>query len=772
MAGGLSGMGRRKKTMNENGPKLLIVESPAKIKTISKFLGRDFKIMSTFGHVKDLPTRRIGITRDEKTKAIELKYDVLKDKSNIVSDICKQAQNSSEIFLASDPDREGEIIAWHIGQEIEKVFADPSRIYRITFNEITKPAISEAIDHKKKIDINKVNAQQARRILDRWVGYEVSPILWRKISKGLSAGRVQSIALKLICDRDAEITAFKAEEYWSVHGLFMTGDGDFIAELAKIGSKTADIKTKAEADDILAELKNQKYIVTKITEKKRLKNPLPPFMTSTLQQDAFNKLGFSVDKTMSVAQRLYEGIPLSDKNSPEALITYMRTDSMRISDTAMAAVREFVGKEYGDDYLPKQPHIYDKKGAQDAHEAIRPIDVRLKPSFVSKYASTDEAKLYDLIWKRFVACQMEPAEYFQRQVQIEGGKYLFRATGSTLMFDGFLKVYMVEDEEEEKVVKIPKSLTEDAVLALKKIDPKQHFTQPPPRYTEATLVKELEKRGIGRPSTYAAILSTIQKRAYANKEQKRFIPTELGRKVSTMLVDNLPDIFNITFTAKMEEDLDKIADGEAERDGVLNVFYDKFKKDLTAFGGSVTDKKAVETDLKCPTCGEMLVIRMSRNGEFIGCSTYPKCSFTSNFTRDEAGTITLDTAATTAGGTAVDMTCPQCGKALIKRMGRFGPFISCSGYPECKYIHQEKLKTPCPLDGGALTKRKWRGGSFWGCGNYPKCNFAIFGQVIESPCPKCKNPLMVVQYDKKNDVTKHACSDKACGFSQVVENDK
>jgi DNA topoisomerase I len=753
---------RRKKSMREDGPKLLIVESPAKIKTISKFLGKDFRIMSTFGHIKDLPPRRLGITRDEKTGHIEIKYEPLKDKASVIADICKQAGASSEILLASDPDREGEIISWHIGQEIEKVFADPDKIHRITFNEITKTAIAEAIEHKTNIDMNMVNAQQARRILDRWVGYEVSPILWRKISKGLSAGRVQSVAVMVICDREAEIIAFKPEEYWSIHGLFgINSKAEFIAELVKIGGKNIAIKSKEESDKILAALKKEQFVVTKITEKKRAKNPPPPFMTSTLQQDAYNKLGFSVDKTMSIAQRLYEGLPLADKGSPEALITYMRTDSLRISDTAMDAVRGFISKEYGKEYLPKQANMYGKKGAQDAHEAVRPIDVTRQPSYVARYVSADEAKLYELIWKRFVACQMEAAEYFQRQVTIEGGKFMFRATGSTLMFDGFLKVYLVEDEEEESSVKIPKEVKEKDELGLKKLDPKQHFTQPPPRYTEASLVKELEKRGIGRPSTYAAILSTIQKRGYVAKEAKKFMPTDLGKRVNEMLVTNLPDVINISFTAKMEEDLDKIAQGDADRDEVLNEFYKNFKKDLVAFGGNVEDKKTVETDLTCPTCGATLVIRWSKNGEFIGCSKYPECTFTSNFTRDEAGKITLADKAETA----VDMTCPQCGKPMIRRMSKYGPFIACSGYPECKYIHQEKLTMPCPSCGSSLVKRRWRGGSFWGCSKYPKCKFAIFGEVKETPCPKCKkSQYLIVTKDRKTGQETVACPDKACGY--------
>ncbi|MBM3887258.1 type I DNA topoisomerase, partial [Candidatus Dependentiae bacterium] len=675
-----------------------------------------------------------------------------------------------EVFLASDPDREGEIIAWHIGEEIKKVIHDPERIYRITFNEITEPAILEAIQHKSKIDEAKVSAQQARRILDRWVGYEVSPILWKKIAKGLSAGRVQSVALMLICNREDEIINFKPEESWSIHAIFTLEDGSTLqAELAKISKKTPKLGTKDEADEVLAQLAAASYAVAQIVDKKRAKNPLPPFMTSTLQQDAFNKLGFSVEKTMSVAQKLYEGVPLSNKEQPEALITYMRTDSLRIADTAMKAVREFIKDEFGKDYLPKSAHQYSKKGAQDAHEAIRPINVSMSPQKIGHYLKSDEAKLYDLIWKRFVACQMTAAEYFQRQVLIEGGKFTFKATGSTLVFDGFLKVYLEEDEETDKAVKIPKNIAEKMPLALGNPSNKQHFTQPPPRYSEATLVKELEKQGIGRPSTYAATLSTIQKRQYVNKDNKRFSPTELGKAVNTMLTKNLPDIINVTFTAKMEEDLDKIAQNEANRDKVLNEFYTEFKKDLVAFGGNEVTQKAIETDLTCPQCQKPLVVRFGRAGQFAGCSGFPECKFTGNVTKNEDSSFAL---VETANQTSEELgECPECHKPLSKRVGRFGPFVSCSGYPECKYIHQEALKMPCPSDGGRVTKRRWRGGSFWGCANYPKCKFAIFAGVQETPCPQCKNPYLLVQKAKDNQL-KHSCSNQDCGFSQIVESEK
>jgi DNA topoisomerase-1 len=739
----------RRRTKVEDVAKLMIVESPAKIKTISKFLGADFKIMSTFGHIKDLPTRKLGVEIDPKDHSISLEYVPIKDKDMVIADICRQASRAEEVFLASDPDREGEIIAWHIGEEIKKVIKDKSHIYRITFNEITKPAVSSAIENKSIIDMGKVRAQQARRVLDRWVGYEVSPILWKKISKGLSAGRVQSVALLLICSREEEIFSFKPVESWSIHGNFFVADYDLSAELFKIGTKKPDIKNKKEADAVIADVKKESkaqpsaFVIDKITEKKRLKSPLPPFMTSTLQQDAYNKLNFSVDRTMSIAQKLYEGVPLSDSSSPEALITYMRTDSMRISDTAIKMTRNFVSKNYGEKYLPKSAQVYSKKGSQDAHEAIRPINVEITPEIASNYLDPAATKLYSLIWKRFVACQMSKAEYFQRQVVFKGGKYFFRVTGSTLVFDGFLKVYMVEDESDKKTIKIPKNIKEKDPADLKKVEGKQHFTQPPPRYTEASLVKELEKKGIGRPSTYAAILSTIRRRKYVEKDpkRKRFSPTELGKMVNTLLIENLPDIINVSFTAKMEEDLDKIAGGEIERDKVLNDFYKEFKKDLEKFVGKDGGKKVLEAGIDCPSCGAPLMIRFGKTGQFVGCSKFPDCTFTSNFSRDDEGRVVLYKQTETK--VSAELKCPQCGKTLVQKMSKYGPFWACPGYPDCKYIHQEKLDMPCPKCDSDLVKRRWKGGSFWGCSGYPKCRFAIFGEVKVEPCPKCGSPYMM-----------------------------
>ncbi|MBD3231594.1 type I DNA topoisomerase [Candidatus Dependentiae bacterium] len=757
--------GNTKNKMNNKNSKLLIVESPAKIKTLSKFLGKDFNIMSTFGHIKDLPSKKLGVTINEKTGKINLEYVTIEDKDKTIANICKNTNQATEVYLASDPDREGEIISWHIGQEIAKVFSDKSKIYRITFNEITKPAVIEAINNKTTIDMHKVRAQQARRVLDRWVGYEVSPILWKKIKKGLSAGRVQSVALLLVCNREAEILNFKPEEYWSIHAKFDLKKQSINSELFKISNKAFKIKNKKEADQILQGAKKQNYLISKITEKKRAKKPLPPFMTSTLQQDSYNKLGFSVDKTMSIAQKLYEGLPLKDKDSPEALITYMRTDSLRISEVALKSTRNFISKQFGADYLPKISNNYAKKGAQDAHEAIRPINISITPEIAKKYLTADQAKLYGLIWKRFVACQMTPAQYFQRQVLISGGKYTFKTTGSTLIFDGFLKVYLIEDEEEKNSIKIPKNIKERDPAYLKKINGKQHFTQPPPRYTQASLVKELEKKGVGRPSTYATILSTIQKRKYVSVEKKKFIPTELGKTVTKMLVENLPDIINVSFTAHMEEDLDKIADGKIKRDDVLHEFYEKFQKDLKSFGGEALKKKAVPINKKCPKCkkGE-LVIRFGKSGEFIGCSLFPECNFTSNFTKDDKGNIILVQPEKTEP--KVDIKCPQCGKTLVQKVGRFGPFFACPGYPECKYIHQESLKMPCPQCGSKIVKRKSKMGSFWGCSNYPKCKFVIFGEVEEKPCPKCKSPYLLVKKSKDGKIIL-SCPNKECDYTKI-----
>jgi DNA topoisomerase-1 len=745
--------------------KLLIVESPAKIKTIKKFLGNEFQIMSTMGHVKDLPKKRLGVTIND---TVDIEYETLEGKDKTLADICKAASTSDAIYLAPDPDREGEIIAWNVNEDLVKVIKKGAKIHRITFNEITQTAIEEAIAHPSEIDQKKVGAQQARRVLDRWVGYEVSPILWRKIAPGLSAGRVQSVALRQICEREQEIRNFKPEEYWTVDGIFKHNKEEFIAQLSHIGTKKAEIGDQKTADAIVSDLKKESYIIDSVEDKTRKKNAPPPFMTSTLQQAAYNTLGFSVKKTMQVAQKLYEGMPLGDESSPVALITYMRTDSLRLSDTALKQAREYIEGNFTKQYLPSKANVFEKKGkgnTQDAHEAIRPIDVNLAPEKIKRFLPADAAKLYDLIWKRFIAGQMTSAEYAQRQVALTGGKYVFKVTGSTLIFDGFLKVYSAsDDDEKEQKITLPKDLKAKDPVALNKVDPKQHFTQPPPRFTEASLVKALEKEGIGRPSTYAAILNTIRERSYTTlDERKRFVPTELGMTIVRMLVENLPHIMNVKFTAHMEEDLDKIANGEMERDELLKLFYSTFKEDVKKFGGDKKAKKeAIATGVKCPECDkEKLAIRFGKSGEFLGCMGYPECSFTSNFERDEAGNIKLIAPKKVE---LLDEKCPQCGKPLREIQGKFGPFKACSGYPECKYIHREKAKFDCPQCGGEVVQKVWRGGKFWGCDNYPKCKFAVFDTIIDKPCPKCKWPFLTEKSTKEG--TETLCANKECGYKK------
>jgi DNA topoisomerase-1 len=742
--------------------KLLIVESPAKIKTIAKFLGKEFSIMSTVGHIKDLPKKTLGITMGN---TIDLEYVTIDKKDKTIKDLVKEAKTCDEVYLAPDPDREGEIIAWHTEQEILKV-VKPEHIHRISFNEITKTAILDAIAHPSKVDIKKVAAQQARRILDRWVGYEVSPILWRKITKGLSAGRVQSVVLKIICLREAEIRAFKVEEYWSIEGLFTTSKQEKItAMLTHINKKAIEIDSQDKVNSVLDELKKEQFGIESITDKKRTKNPVAPFITSSLQQAGANKLGFAVKKIMSLAQNMYEGVTLGDPKNPVALITYMRTDSTRLSQTAIDQARQYIPTAYGKDYLPTTANVYSQKNAaQDAHEAIRPIDVNVTPDDIKMYVDADIYKLYNLIWTRFIACQMKPALYAQRQVVITGGKYVFKVTGSTLLFDGFLKAYQADDEEEEgeKNVKVPHDIDEKDSLSLSKVDPKQHFTQPPPRYSEATLVKEMQKLGIGRPSTYTTILGTIQARTYVTIEKKRFTPTELGSRVVEMLSENLPKLMDTQFTALMEEDLDKVAHGDMQRDTLLREFYASFSQDLAKFKEDTSKKNTVPTDVTCPQCdAQKLVIRIGKTGEFIGCPGFPECKFTSNFNRQEDGTIVL---AQTKEPEFLDESCANCQKPLRVMKGRFGEFTACSGYPACKYIKQNIAPFPCPTCSGNLVERKWRGGKFWGCGSYPTCKFAIFSDIENRSCPTCKAPYLLKKVNKEGIAI--SCSEKPCNYKE------
>lgn len=738
--------------------KILIVESPAKVKTISKFLDKKFRVMSTVGHIMDLPEKELGVSIND---TVKVKYVILKGKDKTINELKKEAMTADEIYLAPDPDREGEIIAWHVEQEVLPILKPKAKVHRITFNEITKQAIEQAIAEPRDVDLNKVAAQQARRILDRLVGYEVSPILWRKVSKGLSAGRVQSVTLKLIVDREEKIKSFVPEEYWTVEGTFSSEHGNIIAELSQIKNKKAEIKNEKEATHIVDNVKKESYKIESIKDSKRARNPLPPFMTSTLQQTAYNQLGFSVQKTMEIAQKLYEGIPLDDQSGPTALITYMRTDSLRISDVAIKQSREHILNKYGKDYLPPKEQVYTKGKAQDAHEAVRPIDVNLTPDKIKRYLTPEAAALYELIWKRFVASQMKAATFAQRQVTITGGIYTFKVTGSTLLFDGFLKVYQEREEEEEKKVSIPAHIAEKDPLNFEAIKPKQHFTQPPPRFNEASLVKELEKDGVGRPSTYATILRTIQARAYTELDpKKRFIPTELGILVTKMLNQNLPHIMDIGFTAMMEEKLDEIAQGSLNRDQLIKTFYENFEKELELFREEKSAKRMVEeTDLTCPQCKEgNILIRFGKAGHFASCSRYPECSFTSSFERNEGGSIKLIESETKM----LQEQCPECKSALKQTVGRFGPFIACTGYPNCKYTRAISAGFSCPeCKKSDVVVKSYKKTKFLACSNYPKCKFTAPENVEKTPCKSCKWPFMITKIGPdKNAIL--SCHNKAC----------
>lgn len=742
---------------------LLIVESPAKIKTINKLLGQQFKVLSTKGHVKDLPEKEIGISIVD--CKVSLSYVTLEKKDTVLKEICKAAKQADTILLGPDPDREGEIIAWHVEQELIAAGIPEKAIKRITFNEITKAALLHAIEHTGAVDMAKVGAQQARRGLDRIVGYEVSPILSRKFRKGLSAGRVQSVALRLICDRDQEIAQFVPQESWSIDAVGATAKATLPLSVTHVNQKKIALKTEAEAKKAVEKVSAAKLSIESIVDSVRSKRPVAPFITSTLQQAAAQQLHFKVAKTMEIAQKLYEGIPLEDSQTPVALITYMRTDSTRISDTAIKEVRSFIEKTYGAPYLPEKLNVFaKKKKGQDAHEAIRPVDVRITPEQVAPYLDAPLAKLYGLIWRRFVACQMSDATFAQRKVTVSGDGVTLSAVGTTPIFDGFLKLYRSPDDEEEESRALSDTLAQGQAVTLNSITPKQHFTQPPARFSEATLVKELEKEGIGRPSTYATILKTIQARAYTElDDKKRFAPTDLGKMVTKLLVEHLPKIMSISFTAEMEEKLDKVAQAELERDQLLCDFYEPFMKDVAQFRTELGSKPLETTTLQCPSCKEAtLVIRFGKAGPFAGCPRYPDCTFTSNFKRKDDGTIEL------VEQKEIELrseTCPQCGKQLRDVVGRFGPFIACSGYPECTYIHQTFASFPCPDCGSKIARRTWKGKVFWGCTGYPKCKYSIAGDISDERCPLC-NAVYLKKYQSKDGKVTYSCVAQGCTYTR------
>jgi len=692
--------------------KLLIVESPTKARTLRRYL-REFEVEATLGHVKDLPKNELGVDIKHNFKP---SYTIIPGKEKVVARLKKMAQRVKEIYLGPDPDREGEAIAWHVAQELN----GKRDIKRVLFHEITPRAVREAIKSPTKLDENKFNSQQARRILDRLVGYKISPLLWEKVRQGLSAGRVQSVALRLICERERAIQKFCPKEYWEIIVRLLGQEPPvFEAKLAKINGKKIDIPTGEEAKRIVDALKKRQFLVSKITLDEKRRYPPPPFTTSLLQQEAAKKLKFTAQKTMLIAQQLYEGIPLG-KEGNIGLITYMRTDSVRVSRLAIDEARRFINAHFGEGYLPDAPNIYkNKKHVQDAHEAIRPTSVYRTPDSVAPYLNRSQYALYELIWKRFVASQMGPAIYEQTTIDISAGEYLFQAKGSVLRWPGFKHLYK---EEKEKETSLPK-LREAEVLSLKEVVPEQHFTKPPPRYTEATLIKELEEKGIGRPSTYAVIISTILERKYVVREKGQFRPTELGFLVTDLLVKNFPDIMDVSFTAHMEEELDEIEEGKVKWVETLKKFYKVFEKNLKKAQENMTSIKStgLPTDIVCEKCGHPMVIKWGKNGDFLACSNYPNCNNIKEFTRDEKGNIIV------LGETKE--TCPECGSPLVLRRGRYGLFLACSGYPNCHFTKKIEEKTEdqlgnCPLCGQHLViKRNKKGIRFIACSNYPNCKY-------------------------------------------------
>jgi DNA topoisomerase-1 len=718
---------------------LVIVESPAKTKALRKFLGKEFVVEASVGHVKDLPKRSLGV-QVEKDFAPE--YEIIKGKKKVLDLLKSQSRKAQKVYLAPDPDREGEAIAWHIAQEIKKI--NP-RILRASFNEITKGAVLEGIREAGQIDMNRVNAQQARRVLDRLVGYKISPLLWKTVYKGLSAGRVQSVALRIICEREEQVENFVPKEYWSIIALLETENKEsFSAKLEKIDGKKFEITTSKDAEETCTDIKGKKFVVANVTQEKKKRNPYPPYITSTLQQDAARRLSLSPKKTMQIAQQLYEGVELGDMGSV-GLITYMRTDSFRVAEIARQAASELIGKNFGEKYLPTKPRVYKpKKSAQEAHEAIRPTYVDYQPEKIKRFLTKDQFRLYQLIWNRFVASRMSSALFNCTSVEIEAGRYLFKATATQLIFDGFLKVYQEVKEnnsDEAEEGKLPE-LQENETLNLLELVPRQHFTKSPPRFSEATLIKELEENGIGRPSTYAQIVSTIKQRKYVESKNRKLFPTELGKTVNKILVENFPHIFEVKFTAVMEEELDKIEEGKEKWVKVLNDFYNPFRLNLEEVEKNKKNIRKLtqqKTDEICEKCGSPMIIRWGRNGKFLACSGFPECKNTKSLPGDENGTILSEEK------------CELCGAPMMIKVSRYGKFLSCSRYPDCKFTRPFSIGISCPEEGcnGSLIERRTkRGRIFFGCSNYPKCRFATWDKPVNQTCPECGAKFLVEKSSK------------------------
>ncbi len=813
---------------------LVIVESPAKAKTIQKYLGKGYTVEASLGHVKDLPKSTLGVDVEND---FETEYIVIPGKEKVVAKLKKLALGMDTIYLAPDPDREGEAIAAHLADELgdnakskkknKKDVNGHERFRRVTFNEITQRAVREAFERPRDIDQHLVDAQQARRVLDRLVGYQVSPLLWDKVRRGLSAGRVQTVALRLIVEREREIKAFDKKEYWTIDAnLAGPKPPAFDARFVGKGEEKVEVPNEEEANKIRAAVETADWLVRSVEKKERRRNAAPPFTTSKLQQDSSRKLRFSVKRAMMIAQRLYEGVELGEEGSV-GLITYMRTDSTRVAPEALAEVREFIGSTYGPDYLPQSPNTYkEKKEAQGAHEAIRPTSAMRRPDDIKQYLKEDEFKVYSLIWQRFIASQITPAVFDQTTVDIDAksgsNTFWFRVTGSVEKFDGFLKVYKEsregkDEEDEELKHKLP-PLEAGQKLTLKSLNPEQHFTEPPPRYNEASLVKELEERGIGRPSTYSAILSTIQERQYVQKLGGKFSPTEIGLVVTDLLVENFPDIFDIQYTARLEEELDEIEEGKEGWTQAIGDFYKKFEKDLRYAQKHMENIKRMEkpTDEKCERCGSPLVIKWGKHGSFYACSSYDKenpesCTFTKENPINLPDLDSADIQETTQeeycencgrvmvlkrgrfgqfmactgypdckttrrldqGKKVPDIPleelCPKCNRNLMIRHGRYGEFTSCSGYPDCKYVKQNFIGVKCPLckEGDLVEKKARKGNTFYGCSNYPKCKFTAAHKPIAEKCPTCGSEYLVEKYLKSGPVI--ACPNKECEYERALE---
>ena len=775
---------------------LIIVESPAKARTITKYLGRGYTVMASIGHIKDLPTSKLGVDLEHDFKP---QYVTIKGKAQVLADIKKKALAADKVYLAPDPDREGEAIAWHIAEEINGTSKGKAakrknrKVFRVLFNEITQTAVKRALLSPGDIDMNLVNAQQARRVLDRIVGYQGSQLLWKKVRRGLSMGRVQSVALMLICDRESEREAFRSEEYWSITATLAGAQPPpFDAKLHSVNGQEAVLPSETEATRIVQDIQGKGFVVQTIERKEKRRNPVAPFITSRLQQDAARKLRFSSKKTMMLAQQLYEGMEIG-KEGPVGLITYMRTDSTRISDEAAEEARQVIRERFGDNYLPGTRNVYkNQKAAQEAHEAIRPTSAHRDPASVKQYLDRDHYQLYKLIWNRFIASQMVPAVLEVTRVdcvpQGTQNQYLFRATGTVVKFAGHTAVYQeakdaetaktpktdqdIEDENERQLPVLSDGerlrLIAQEGQAVPGISPKQHFTQPPPRYNEALLIRELEEKGIGRPSTYASITSTIQERRYVEKQEGRFVPTETGRTVNDYLVKGFPDIMNVDFTSQMEKELDEVEEGEKPWVTAVRDFYGPFSKDMAKAKDIPGPKDIIQppTNIPCEKCGRMMEIKWGRNGKFLACPGYqddPPCKNTQNFEKLPDGTFKI----VAKQEITTDEKCEKCGSPMVIKTGRFGQFIACSAYPTCKTTKPIPLGVKCPQDGGELTqKRSKKGRTFYACMNYPTCKFALWDRPVPRPCPLCQAPFLIEKYSKQAG-TSVVCRTDGCDYKEM-----